>query len=160
MPNSPAGCVTVNELTELDLSKVPNLTDLICDEKYLTELDVTANTALTELRCDPSVNVSQAPEPEFQEMNNTDWFLIDTETTGLSAPIFVVELAAQKMRGWGPNGEPFRRLVNQNADIPPEASRLHGYTREILERDGDPAAIVYRDFSLYVEGRPIVSLQP
>ena len=90
-------------------------------------------------------------------MKNTDWFLIDTETTGLSAPIFVVELAAQKMRGWEPDGEPFRHLINQNADIPPEVSRVHGYTREILERDGDPAAAVYRDFSLYVGGRPIVS---
>jgi len=90
-------------------------------------------------------------------MNKTDWVLIDTETTGLSAPIFVVELSAQKMHGWKPYGEPFRRLINQNADIPPEASRVHGYTREILERDGDPAAAVYREFSLYVGGRPIVS---
>ena len=90
-------------------------------------------------------------------MNSTDWVLVDTETTGLSAPIFVVELAAQKMRGWEPYGEPLRRLINQTADIPQEASRVHGYTREILERDGDPAAAVYRDFSLYVGGRPIVS---
>ena len=81
-------------------------------------------------------------------MNNTDWVLIDTETTGLSAPIFVVELAAQKMHGWEPYGDPLRRLINQNADIPPEASRVHGYTREILERDGDPAAAVYRDLGV------------
>ena len=90
-------------------------------------------------------------------MNKTDWVLIDTETTGLSAPIFVVELVAQKMRGWEPDGEPFRHLINQNADIPPEVSRVHGYTREILERDGDPAAAVYREFSLYVGGRALVS---
>jgi DNA polymerase III epsilon subunit-like protein len=90
-------------------------------------------------------------------MNKTDWVLIDTETTGLSAPIFVVELAAQKMLGWEPNGAPFRQLINQNAEIPREASRVHGYTREILERDGDPAAAVYRDFSFYVGGGPIVS---
>lgn len=90
-------------------------------------------------------------------MNRTDWMLIDTETTGLNAPIFVVELAAQKMRGWEPDGEPFRRLINQNADIPPEASRVHGYTREILERDGDPAATVYREFLLYAGARPIVA---
>ena len=90
-------------------------------------------------------------------MNNTDWVLIDTETNGLNAPIFVVELAAQKMHGWEPYGDPFRRLINQNADIPPEATRVHGYTREILERDGDPPASVYRDFSLYVGGRPLVS---
>ncbi len=62
-----------------------------------------------------------------------------------------------RLHGREPKGEPFRRLLNQTADIPPEASRVHGYTREILERDGDPAVAVYRDFSLYVGGRPIVS---
>lgn len=90
-------------------------------------------------------------------MNTTDWVLIDTETTGLTAPIIVVELAAQRMRGWEPAGPPFRRMLNQNADIPPEASRVHGYTREILERDGEPAAIVYRDFATYAAGLPIVA---
>ena len=33
-------------------------------------------------------------------MKNTNWILLDTETNGLAAPIFVVELAAQRMRGW------------------------------------------------------------
>lgn len=95
--------------------------------------------------------------PRKFEMNDTFWVLIDTETTGLAAPIFAVELAAQRMRGWMPDGPPFRRLLNQNADIPPEASRVHGYTREILERDGEPAAFVYRDFAAYVNGLPIVA---
>ena len=90
-------------------------------------------------------------------MNDQEWVLIDTETTGLAAPIFVVELGAQRMRGWEPNGPAFRRLLNQNLDIPPEASRVHGYTREILERDGDPAAAVYRDFASYAGGLPIVA---
>jgi DNA polymerase-3 subunit epsilon len=90
-------------------------------------------------------------------MEVPDWILIDTETSGLAAPIFVVELAAQRMRGWEPIGAPFRRLLNQNIDIPPEASRVHGYTREILERDGDPPVEVYRDFLKYVGGLPLVS---
>lgn len=90
-------------------------------------------------------------------MNSATWTLLDTETNGVAAPIFVVEIAAQRMRGWEPDGPPFRRLLNQNADIPPEASRVHGYTREILERDGEPAEIVYRDFAAYVEDRPLVA---
>jgi DNA polymerase III epsilon subunit-like protein len=32
-------------------------------------------------------------------MNGTDWILVDTETTGFTAPVFVVEIGAQKMRG-------------------------------------------------------------
>ena len=90
-------------------------------------------------------------------MKDTEWVLIDTETTGFTSPIFVVEIGAQKMRGWQPIGAPFRRLLNQNLDIPPQAARVHGYTREILERDGDPAALVYRDFAKYAGGLPIVA---
>lgn len=90
-------------------------------------------------------------------MNNRHWILLDTETTGLSAPIFTVELAAQRMRGWRPEGEPFRKLLNQNEDIPAEATRVHGYTREILERDGELPAEVYQDFTKYVGGLPLVS---
>lgn len=90
-------------------------------------------------------------------MNEQHWVLIDTETTGMVAPIYVVELGAQKMQGWEPVGPAFRRLLNQNQDIPPEASRVHGYTREILERDGAPAAVVYREFAAYAGGLPIVA---
>jgi len=90
-------------------------------------------------------------------MNNTPWILLDTETTGLHAPVFVVELAAQRMRGWVAEGEPFRKLLNQNEDIPAEASRVHGYTREILERDGEAPVAVYREFADYVGELPLVS---
>ncbi len=90
-------------------------------------------------------------------MDGTHWVIIDTETTGLGTPICVVELAAQNMRGWLPEGEPFRRMLNHGVDIPPEASRVHGYTREILERDGDPPAAVYQAFAEYVGNRPVGS---
>jgi DNA polymerase III epsilon subunit-like protein len=90
-------------------------------------------------------------------MNKTTWILLDTETTGLSTPVYVVELAAQRMRSWQPRGEPFRKLLNQNQDIPTEASRVHGYTHEILERDGEPPQQVYRDFAEYAGNLPLVS---
>ncbi len=90
-------------------------------------------------------------------MNTTDWILFDTETTGREVPIFVVELAAHRMRGWQPQGEPFCKLVNQNSTIPREASRVHGYTREILERDGKPPDEVYREFAEYVSALPLCS---
>ena len=61
------------------------------------------------------------------------------------------------MRGWLPDGEPFRKLLNQNQEIPAEASRVHGYTREILERDGEPAAQVYREFAAYAGNLPLVA---
>ena len=74
-------------------------------------------------------------------MQQINWILLDTRTTGFTPPVFVVEIAAQKMSGCNPIGEPFRKLLNQNQDIPPDASRVHGYTREIQECDGEPAQV-------------------
>ncbi len=90
-------------------------------------------------------------------MNDSEWIVFDTETNGLIPPIAVVELAAQRMQGWDPVGPPFRFLVNQNAEISPEALRVNGYTREILERDGELPLTVYRAFADYVEDRPLAS---
>ncbi len=90
-------------------------------------------------------------------MHQTICFLFKTKTTSLVAPISVVEIAAQRMRGWKPVGEPFRKLINHNIDIPPEASRVHGYTREILERDGEQARFVYTAFASYTATLPLVA---
>jgi len=90
-------------------------------------------------------------------MKQADWILLDTETTGFAAPIYAVEVGAQKMRAWEPVSGPFRKLINQNMDIPPEAARVHGYTREILERDGELATQVYADLRQYVGGLPVVA---
>ena len=90
-------------------------------------------------------------------MTQTPWLLLDTETTGFKPPIYVVELAAQRMRGWEPEGPPFRRLLNHGVAIPPEAARVNGYTREILERDGELPREVYAAFATYVSARPLVS---
>ena len=90
-------------------------------------------------------------------MNSNACLLLDTETNGIHAPIYALEIGAQRMKGWQPDGPPFRRLLNHNADIPPEASRVNGYTREILERDGEEPLAVYRDLAAYAQGLPVVS---
>jgi len=48
-------------------------------------------------------------------------------------------------------------LLNHNADIAPAASRVNGYTREILERDGEEPAAVYNELAAYVRALPLVS---
>jgi DNA polymerase III epsilon subunit-like protein len=85
------------------------------------------------------------------------WLILDTETSGIHPPIFALELAAQRMCGWEPDGPPFRRMLNHNQDIAPEASRVNGFTREILERDGDPPRQVYLDFADYAGDLPLVA---
>lgn len=90
-------------------------------------------------------------------MNHTPWLLLDTETNGIKAPIYVVELAAQRMRGWEPEGPPFVRLLDHGVAIPPEAARVNGYTSEILERDGEPPLAVYDAFADYAGECPLVA---
>ncbi len=90
-----------------------------------------------------------------ETLGDFEWILIDTETTGLRQPIFVIDLAAQRMCGWRPVGEPIQFMVNHGVNIPNEISRKFGYTREILERDGYPPLDVYEHFREYVGHRSI-----
>lgn len=88
-------------------------------------------------------------------MPDFEWCLIDTEVTGIEEPIFILEIAAQRMRGWRPVGAPLVRLLNHRTDIPEKVSRVNGYTREILERDGHPPAKVHEELAKYAGRRPI-----
>ena len=90
-------------------------------------------------------------------MNDTPWILVDTGTTGFRAPMFVVEVAAQRMRGWTPEGSPFHRLLDRNRDTPSDAACVHGHAREILERDGEPAEVVHEAFADYAGDLPLVA---
>ena len=90
-------------------------------------------------------------------MQETAWILVDAETIGSGASTFVIDLAAQRMRGWRPEGPPFHRLLNRDVDIPVETARAHGYTRESLERDGESAEAVYGAFRDFVHELPLVS---
>ena len=85
------------------------------------------------------------------------WIILGTETAGFAVSDFVEVLSAQMMRGWERDGEPFRRLLNHGCVIPPEASRVNGYTREILDRDGSSPAEVYEEFAAYAGGLPVVA---
>jgi hypothetical protein len=66
-------------------------------------------------------------------MKNTHWLIVDTETDGLTDPIHVVEIAAQRMHGWEPVGEKFRVLLNHNIPNPRRPlAPPHSFPRPIL----------------------------
>jgi DNA polymerase-3 subunit epsilon len=79
--------------------------------------------------------------------NNAEWVIVDTETDGLFAPIHVVEIAAQRMVGWEPRGEPFRVFLDHDVFIPYEALAVHGYTREFLREHGQEPAHAHALFA-------------
>ena len=61
------------------------------------------------------------------------------------------------MCGWTPQGPSFRRLIIPVSDIAPGATLVHGYTRELLDRDGEPPVDVYREFAEYSGTLPLDS---
>jgi DNA polymerase-3 subunit epsilon len=85
----------------------------------------------------------------------TEWTLIDTETTGLFAPIHVVEVAAVRMRGWEPTGETFQAFLDHDVEIPYEAEAVHGYDRAFLRRHGGAPREIHRAFRDFLGDRPI-----
>lgn len=90
-------------------------------------------------------------------MKNTEWLIVDTETDGLMDPIHVVEIAAQRMKGWEPVGEKFRVLLNHNVPIPQAAVAIHGYTEEFLRKHGEDPLKAHASFRDFAGGLPMVA---
>lgn len=90
-------------------------------------------------------------------MENSDWVIIDTETTGLADPIYVIEIAAQRMRGWKPVGAPFHAYLNHGVEVPPEATSVNGITTSFLTKYGRAPLSVHRELANYFQTFPIVA---
>ena len=60
--------------------------------------------------------------------------ILDTETTGLDPATGdrVLEVAAIEVVNLMPTGRTFHRLINPERDIPPEATKVHGFTLAML----------------------------
>ena len=84
-------------------------------------------------------------------MNNQDWVIIDFETTGLFDPIYIIEIAAQRMSGWEPQGDPFSLYINHGVEIPPEAIAVHGITDAFINENGIAPEMAHNQFSDYVK---------
>ena len=89
--------------------------------------------------------------------SGTEWVVFDVETSGLRDPIYIVEIAAQRMTGWEPTGTPFRILIDHNTAIEPSAQAIHGYTREFLSEHGESPIKAHEAFARYVSHRPLCS---
>jgi DNA polymerase III epsilon subunit-like protein len=90
-------------------------------------------------------------------MKNEEWLIVDTETNGLYPPIYTLEIAAQRMIGWEPAGEPFRVLLNHDVPIDPAAEAVHGYSREFLRDAGEEPGLAHEAFHAYARDLPLVA---
>lgn len=89
-------------------------------------------------------------------MHDHEWVLIDVDTAGVTTPV-IVEVAAQRMLGWSPQGPSFRRLLNHGADMHRDGSRLHGIHAAVIERDGESPLHAHQELSDYVKDSPLVA---
>jgi DNA polymerase-3 subunit epsilon len=64
----------------------------------------------------------------------TRHIVLDTETTGLEPQQGdrMLEIAAVEIVNLVPTGRFFHRLIDPERDVPPEATRIHGFTLEML----------------------------
>jgi DNA polymerase III subunit epsilon len=64
----------------------------------------------------------------------TRQIVLDTETTGLdpAAGDRVLEVAAIEIVNLVPTGRTFHTLIDPERDVPPESTRIHGFTAEML----------------------------
>lgn len=83
--------------------------------------------------------------------------VLDTETTGLDPEEGhrVIEIGCLELDAHVPTGRTFYRLIDPERDIPEEAARVHGITRQKLE--GAPVfAAVVDDFLAFIADAPLV----
>ncbi len=84
--------------------------------------------------------------------------LFDTETTGLDPATGdrIIEIAAIELIRDLPTGKIFHRLVDPQRDIPEEATRIHGFTRNDLLGKPHFAHIV-DEFLAFIGDSPLVA---
>lgn len=76
----------------------------------------------------------------------------DVETTGLSAiACRLVELSGVKFDVWHRDVSTFSSLINPGSPIPPEVSKIHGITDDMV-KDAPKAEQVLRDFLHFARG--------
>ncbi len=91
-------------------------------------------------------------------MNSSEsWIVFETEANGMNRPQYAVEIAAQRMRGWEPEGTSFRVLLDQGVPIALQAQAIHGHTEDYLRQHGQEPRLAHSLFREYVGSLPLVS---
>ncbi len=86
-----------------------------------------------------------------------EWVLFETEASGMKRPFYTVEIAAQRMKGYEPDGTKFRVLLNHDVPIELQAQSVHGYSQEYLRQHGQEPRLAHSLFREYTGSRPLVS---
>ncbi len=88
-------------------------------------------------------------------LKDIDIVVFDTETTGLSADSYIVEIGAVKLRG-GRIVDTFSQFVRPPLPIPRDVVKVHGITDGMV-RDAPSFPKVFRRFSSFIKGALLVA---
>ena len=82
---------------------------------------------------------------------------LDTETTGLSFQEGhkIVEIACIETKDLIPTNKIFHKLINPERNIPEEAFKIHGFSKEFLSTK-QPFNQIADDFLNFIEGKKII----
>ncbi len=82
---------------------------------------------------------------------------LDTETTGLSFKEGhkIVEVACIETKDLIPTGKVFHRLINPKRDVPDEAFKVHGFSKEFLSNK-DTFDKIAEDFLNFIRNKKII----
>ena len=84
--------------------------------------------------------------------------VLDTETTGLDPATGdrVIEIAAIELVNLMPTGNVYHTLIDPEREVPPEATKVHGFTAEMLRGQRKFAEVV-EEFTAFLGDAPIVA---
>ena len=82
---------------------------------------------------------------------------LDTETTGLSFKDGhkLVEIACIETKDLIPTGEVFHKLVNPQRDVPEEAFKIHGFSKEFLSNK-ETFDKIADELLIFIKGKKII----
>ena len=82
---------------------------------------------------------------------------LDTETTGLSFldNHKIVEIACIETKDLIPTNKIFHQLINPQRDVPPEASKIHGYSSEFL-KDKKKKKEIVEEILIFIKDKRII----
>ena len=82
---------------------------------------------------------------------------LDTETTGLSFKDGhrIVEIACIETKDLIPTNKVFHKLVNPERDVPDDAYKIHGFSRDLLAKEKKFKEIA-DEFLLFIKGKKII----
>lgn len=101
-------------------------------------------------------NIKDEDREKIDKLKIKNYFIVDTETTGFTNYDEVIDLAAVRVEN-GKIVDKFQRFIIPTKKISEDSIKIHGLTKDFLEKNGVTAKTAFREFKDFMEcGYPVV----